>query len=199
VRTTSSGRQQKGKLVSSGGGANLQTSHSPFTENTLGGHLPRKQSVHVSDGRLVYEQVDEMDESASGQVSLKLGENPTMSREVQLSSPINVASQSGTYNPKAVSKANIETTMLSEKLQGIAKQSDSLQTPKLSQLQEVHQTTILEENETMRGSVDFRSGSKLKQQSLSGAKKFNRVSTIDKKSNLSAAGARRGAPVANLS
>ena len=34
-------------------------------------------------------------------------------------------------------------------------------TPKLHQLQEVHQTTIMEENETLRGSIDRYPGSKL--------------------------------------
>ena len=40
-----------------------------------------------------------------------------------------------------------------EKIQ-LMKMRDPLTTPKLSQLQEVHTTTILEENETMRGSID---------------------------------------------
>lgn len=31
---------------------------------------------------------------------------------------------------------------------------DQLNTPKLNQLEEIHKMTILEENETMRGSID---------------------------------------------
>ena len=76
-------------------------------------------------------------------------------------------------------------------------------TPKLSQLQEVHKTTILEENETMRGSIDRIAGSKLSLYggaSKSTNKKFNRVQAIDQKKgligtstqNLSAAGTRKG-------
>ena len=50
-------------------------------------------------------------------------------------------------------------------------------TPKLHQLQEVHQTTILEENETMRGSIDRYPGSKLGKFSnlTTGQKKFKNV------------------------
>jgi hypothetical protein len=60
----------------------------------------------------------------------------------------------------------------------LAKHQDPITTPKLLQLQEVHQTTILEENETLRGSIDRHPGSKLglHTMSQSGAKKFNRVS-----------------------
>ena len=47
------------------GGANLQTSQSPFTDNASGG-FSRKRSNGVSSGRPVYEQVDEMEESGSG-------------------------------------------------------------------------------------------------------------------------------------
>ena len=75
VRTTSSGRQKKGKLANGGGpGSNLQTSQSPFTDNNsgTGGGFTRKRSVHASSGRPVYEQVDEMEESGSGQISQKL-------------------------------------------------------------------------------------------------------------------------------
>ena len=43
----------------------------------------------------------------------------------------------------------------------VNKVRDPMTTPKLHQLQEVHQTTILEENETMRGSMDRYPGSKL--------------------------------------
>ena len=49
-------------------------------------------------------------------------------------------------------------------------------TPKISQLQEVHKTTILEENETMRGSIDRLHGSKLSLYAgKSSSKKFNKV------------------------
>ena len=64
-------------------------------------------------------------------------------------------------------------------MQLLAKQIDPVTTPKLLQLQEVHQTTILEENETLGGSIDRYPGSKLGQHggmSHSGAKKFNKVS-----------------------
>ena len=68
VRTTSSGNQ-KSKLMSNGG--NLQTSQSPFAENHSGGMaFSAKRSLHQqSNGRPVYEQVDEMEESGSGQIS----------------------------------------------------------------------------------------------------------------------------------
>ena len=58
---------------------------------------------------------------------------------------------------------------------------EPMTTPKLHQLQEVHQTTIMEENETMRGSMDRHPGSKmglhnnLASNNSSNAKKFNRV------------------------
>lgn len=39
--------------------------------------------------------------------------------------------------------------------------NDPMTTPKLHQLTEVHQTTIMEENETLRGSMDRHPGSKL--------------------------------------
>lgn len=59
VRTTSSGRQKKGKLVNGNvPGSNLQTSQSPFTDNHSGGGaqgFTRKRSVHASSGRPVYE------------------------------------------------------------------------------------------------------------------------------------------------
>jgi len=53
----------------------------------------------------------------------------------------------------------------------------------------------MEENETLRGSIDRYPGSKLGLQSFanSGAKKFNKVSQIEKKgvNNLSATGTRK--------
>jgi len=36
----------------------------------------------------------------------------------------------------------------------LLKANDPMATPKLLQLQEVHKMTILEENETLRGSID---------------------------------------------
>ena len=66
-----------------------------------------------------------------------------------------------------------------EKMQMVLKNPDNVATPKLSQLQEVHQTTILEENETMRGSIDRYPGSKLNNfhpgGSQSNIKKYNRI------------------------
>ena len=58
----------------------------------------------------------------------------------------------------------------------------------------MHRTTILEENETLRGSIDRHPGSKLGNNNYSGAKRINRLA--EKKGanqqNMSAAGARKG-------
>ena len=74
-------------------------------------------------------------------------------------------------------------------------------TPKLHQFQEIHKTTILEENETMRGSIDRYPGSKLSMHpggSQSNVKKYNRVDQRGKggappnaQGHSSAAGARK--------
>ena len=53
---------------------------------------------------------------------------------------------------------------------------EPMTTPKLHQLQEVHQTTIMEENETMRGSIDRYPGSKLSHlNNRSNSKKYKQV------------------------
>lgn len=67
VRTASSGlHQTKSKL---GAGSNLQSSQSPFTDNTSGvTGLSRKRSMYgaaASSDRPVYEQVEENEESGS--------------------------------------------------------------------------------------------------------------------------------------
>ena len=69
----------------------------------------------------------------------------------------------------------------------LLKAKDPMATPKLSQLQEVHKTTILEENETMRGSMDRLHGSKLSLyagSTKSGAKKFQKVQASDQKKSV---------------
>lgn len=79
------------------------------------------------------------------------------------------AAKSAKVKRKGVAKTNIETTLpgSSEKMQMLTKQQDAMNTPKLLQLQEVHQTTILEENETLRCSMDRYPGSKLGLQNYS--------------------------------
>ena len=53
---------------------------------------------------------------------------------------------------------------------------DPSATPKLHQLQEVHQTTIMEENETLRGSIENRIGqSKIAQGARSGQKGYKNI------------------------
>jgi len=65
-------------------------------------------------------------------------------------------------------------------MQSLSKNNDSIATPKLHQLQEVHQTTILEENETLRGSIDRNPGSKLGKHFVgTNGKKQNRLSHVD--------------------
>lgn len=108
------------------------------------------------------------------------------------------AAKSAKVKRKAIPKTNIETAFphSSEKMQALTKHQDGgVATPKLLQLQEVHHTTILEENETLRGSMDRYPGSKLglNNKPQSGAKKLNKIS--EKKgiaNNLSAAGVRKG-------
>ena len=136
VRTTSSGRQPKGKLVSGGNGTTLQTSQSPFTDNTSGGRGARKRSMHASNGRPVYEQVDEIDESGSGKISLKLNEKQVMLDEPVGSDGVqspHYAAKSAKVKRKAIPKTNIETNLphSSEKMQGLSK-NDPMTTPKIS-------------------------------------------------------------------
>ena len=166
---------------------NLQSSQSPFTENANnsnsggGPSYTRKRSLHASSGRPVYEQVDEIEES--GSYNLQLGEKQTSAR---LTSPSSNAALSAKVKRKGVAKANIDTNLpkSSEKM-SLLKAKDPMATPKLSQLQEVHKTTILEENETMRGSVDRLQGSKMSLYGAkSGAKKYQKVQASDNKKGM---------------
>ena len=94
------------------------------------------------------------------------------------------AAKSAKVTRKAIPRTNIDMQLpqSSEKMQNtplgnLSKQHDPVATPKILQLQEVHQTTILEENETLRGSIDRYPGSKLGKQGFaqSSVKKYNRV------------------------
>lgn len=86
-------------------------------------------------------------------------------------------------------------------MQNLSKNNnDPMTTPKLHQFQEIHKTTILEENETMRGSIDRYPGSKLSMHpggSQSNVKKYNRVdqrrggAPLNTQGHSSAAGARK--------
>ena len=88
---------------------------------------------------------------------------------------MNNAAQSAKIKRKGVSKTNFGAAATD------TASNDPMTTPKLHQLTEVHQTTIMEENETLRGSMDRHpGGSKLGLQNnlaahASNAKKFNRV------------------------
>ena len=143
--------------------------------------------MHASSGRPVYEQVDEQEESGSGHVALKLNDQNSELRTtgIRVNSPSyqdQGAAQSAKIKRKGVSKTHTPNQMIdtslpqsSEKMQ-MLKSKDPMTTPKLHQLQEVHKTTILEENETMRGSIDRYPGSKLSMQPVgSNKKRFNRV------------------------
>ena len=90
--------------------------------------------------------------------------------------------QSAKVKRKGVQKTQLETNMpqSSDKMHQSKNNvsSDPMTTPKLHQFQEIHKTTILEENETMRGSIDRYPGSKLSMHpggSQSNVKKYNRV------------------------
>ena len=129
-----------------------------------------------------------MEESASGQISLKLGDQQQSVQQdsrgrLSMNSPhympdvSNQAAKSAKVQRKGMAKTNIDTTLpqSSERMQ-LLKSKDPMNTPKLHQLQEVHKTTIMEENETMRGSMDRGPLQKLGMHSSAAAgRKFNRV------------------------
>ena len=78
------------------------------------------------------------------------------------SAEVGQVAQSAKVKRKGISKTDNDPALpnSSDKMQSLSK-VDPMTTPKLSQLQEVHQTTILEENETLRGSIDRNPASKL--------------------------------------